>query len=308
VSSRVLVVFPGALGDLVCLVPALRELARRHGSAPVLLCKGNLAPLVAAAGLAAAESIERREASWLFSREPPPEAATFFGAFSSIESFTGAGVAEVERNLSRWTGGAARVHPFRPSERMHLAEHFLRSIGVSRAPEEPFDAHLEMAPEVLAVAAARWGSRRRPLLVVHPGSGGFAKRWSRGGFERVANRWLERGGGIVLLLGAAEGSTEAKAWSAKGFEVASGMDLVAVAALLSVADAYLGNDSGVSHLASVVGARGVALFGPTDPRRWGPLCPGVRAVVLEPWSTTDENPPAGVIDAVEHALDVCLTR
>jgi Glycosyltransferase family 9 (heptosyltransferase) len=285
VSSRVLVVFPGALGDLVCLVPALRELARRHGSAPVLLCKGNLAPLVAAAGLAAAESIERREASWLFSREPPPEAATFFGAFSSIESFTGAGVAEVERNLSRWTGGAARVHPFRPSERMHLAEHFLRSIGVSRAPEEPFDAHLEMAPEVLAVAAARWGSRRRPLLVVHPGSGG-----------------------IVLLLGAAEGSTEAKAWSAKGFEVASGMDLVAVAALLSVADAYLGNDSGVSHLASVVGARGVALFGPTDPRRWGPLCPGVRAVVLEPWSTTDENPPAGVIDAVEHALDVCLTR
>ncbi len=263
--------------------------------------------MVAAAGLAAAEPIERRESSWLFSPEPPPEAAAFFGDFSSIESFTGAGGAEVERNLARWTGSAARVHPFRPAERMHLAEHFLRSIGASRAPEEPFDAHLELPAEVLAVAARRWGSRRRPLLLMHPGSGGPAKRWSRAGFERVAHRWLRRGGVVVVLLGAAEGLSEAGGWSAKGFEVASGMDLVAVAALLGVAGAYLGNDSGVSHLASAVGARGVALFGPTDPRRWGPVCPRVRALALEAWSTADEDPLAGAIDAVERTLDVSLT-
>jgi ADP-heptose:LPS heptosyltransferase len=304
----VLVVFPGALGDLVCLVPVLRELGRRHGSPPVLFCKEDLVPLVSSARLAEAEPIERRETSWLFSPEPPPHAAAFFSAFSTIESFTGASVPEVERNLKRWTGGAARVHPFRPSGRVHLAEHFLRSIGASRAPEEPFDAHFEMPAEVLTIAAARWHGRRRPLLVVQPGSGGYAKRWSRAGFERVAQRWVERGGGIVVLLGAAEGSAEARAWRAKGFEVASGMDLVAVAALLVVADAYLGNDSGVSHLASALGARGVALFGPTDPQSWGPLCPGVRAVALEPWSPTDEHPPSGAVDAVEHALELSLTR
>jgi ADP-heptose:LPS heptosyltransferase len=270
----------------------------------MLLCKGDFVPLVAAVRLAAAEPIERRETSWLFSSEPPSEAAAFFGDFSSIESFTGAGVAEVERNLARWTGSAARAHPFRPAERIHLAEHFLRSIGAPRVPEEPLEAHLELPPEVLAVAARRWGGQRRPFLVMHPGSGGRAKRWSGAGFERVARRWLQRGGRVVVLLGAAEGLPEAGDWCAKGFEVASGMDLVAVAALLRIADAYLGNDSGVSHLASAVGARGVALFGPTDLRRWGPVGPGVRALSLEPWSSVDEDPPASAVDAVEHTLDV----
>jgi ADP-heptose:LPS heptosyltransferase len=44
-----------------------------------------------------------------------------------------------------------------------------------------------------------------------------------------------------------------------------------VAALLSQADLYLGNDSGISHLAGAVGARGVVLFGPTRPHQWRPL-------------------------------------
>ncbi len=300
--------FPGALGDLVCLVPTLRELARRHESLPTLLCKGDFTALVEVTRLGAAAPIEGRETSWLFSAAPPPEAQAFFGAFSSIESFTGAGVAEVERNLARWSESTARVHSFRPSAGIHLAEHFLRSIGARRAPRELFDAHLDLPPEVSAVATRRWGDRRRPLLVLHPGSGGPAKRWSRVGFERVAERWLSRGGDVVVLLGVAEGRPEADAWSSRGFEVASGMDLTGVAALLGVADAFLGNDSGVSHLASAVGARGVALFGPTDPRQWGPLLPNVRAVALEPWSSADEEPPSRVVDAVEHALDVSLTR
>ena len=54
-------------------------------------------------------------------------------------------------------------------------------------------------------------------------------------------------------------------------EVASELSLLQVAALLSQADFYLGNDSGVSHLAGAVGARGVVLFGPTLPQQWRPL-------------------------------------
>jgi ADP-heptose:LPS heptosyltransferase len=295
------VVFPGALGDLVCLVPALRELARRRDLPPLLLCKGDLVPLIATACLAIAEPIERRETSWLFSTQPPPEAAAFFGAFASIESFTGAGVPEVGRNLRRWTRGAARVHPFRPLERIHLAEHFLRSIGFEPALEESLEARLEMPPEVRATASRRWCSERRPLLVMHPGSGGHAKRWSRTGFRRVAERWLMRGGAVIVLLGAAEES-ETDAWGAGGFEVVSGLGAVDAAALLGVADAYLGNDSGISHLAAAVGARGVALFGPTDPRCWRPLSKRIRAMVLDPWSTVDETAPEHAIHAVERGL------
>jgi ADP-heptose:LPS heptosyltransferase len=41
-------------------------------------------------------------------------------------------------------------------------------------------------------------------------------------------------------------------------------------ALLAGAAAYLGNDSGPSHLAAALGARTVAVFGPTDLERWAP--------------------------------------
>jgi len=80
-----------------------------------------------------------------------------------------------------------------------------------------------------------------------------------------------------------------------------------VAALLSVADLYLGNDSGISHLAAAVGAFGVALFGPTDPRSWRPLSQRMRAMTLDPWSAIGEAAPERAIHAVERELDVAST-
>ena len=64
-----------------------------------------------------------------------------------------------------------------------------------------------------------------------------------------------------------------------------------LARLLAGCRAYLGNDSGVSHLAGLVGAPTFALFGPTDPRQWQPL--GPRVTVL-PFDTS----PAAVASAL----------
>jgi heptosyltransferase III len=60
--------------------------------------------------------------------------------------------------------------------------------------------------------------------------------------------------------------------------VLEGLDLVEVAATLAVCQSYLGNDSGISHLAAAVGTPVTALFGPTDPAVWRPLGPAVRVV------------------------------
>jgi ADP-heptose:LPS heptosyltransferase len=51
-----------------------------------------------------------------------------------------------------------------------------------------------------------------------------------------------------------------------------------LAALLARAGAYVGNDSGVTHLAAASGAPTIALFGPTDPRVWAPLGPRVEVI------------------------------
>jgi ADP-heptose:LPS heptosyltransferase len=73
---------------------------------------------------------------------------------------------------------------------------------------------------------------------------------------------------VLLLSGPAE-----EEWSPSApFDAhAHNQRLDRVAALLRRAHRYLGNDSGVSHLAGLAGCRGVVLFGPSDPDTWGPL-------------------------------------
>jgi heptosyltransferase III len=297
-----LVVFPGALGDFVCLVPALEKIRARHTRRPTLFCKGDLVPLARITGIADAEPLEDRRTSWLFSAEPPAEADAFFRGFGSIESFTGKGVPEVERNVARWQGARGRVHPFRPVEPMHLARHFLRCL----APEDdglevPERTWLVLPEDVIGRHASARASEARQPLVIHPGSGGRAKRWSRAGFAEIARRYVERHWGVVILLGPAE-EAEIGEWQQPGVRVVAGLDLVAVAAILAACGGYLGNDSGASHLAGAVGACGVAIFGPTDPRCWRPLSRRIAAHRLTPWFGCEQRAPAAAVDEIDRAL------
>jgi heptosyltransferase III len=302
-----LVVFPGALGDFVCLMPALERISTRSARRPTLLCKGDLALLARVTGIAEAEPLEGRPASWLFSSAPPPEADAFFGGFGSIESFTGKAVPEVERNLARWQGAGGRVHSFRPIEPMHLARHFLRCIAPDQQwLEIPEPSWLTLPQEVAARHASITDSQGRPPLVVHPGSGGRAKRWSRAGFADIARRFIERNRGVVVLLGPAE-EAEVGEWQHPGVHVVTGLDILAVAALLAAGGGYLGNDSGISHLAGAVGARGVALFGPTNPECWRPLSRRIAALHLTPWYGFEQDAPAAAVDAIDRALAFAVT-
>jgi len=123
-------------------------------------------------------------------------------------------------------------------------------------------------------AAALVEGLRRPLLAVHRGAGAPAKRWALDGFVDVASWWRRSRGDVIELLGPAEAGEP----PLSGARTAPGWALPDVAALLGLADAYVGNDSGVSHLAGAVGTPGVVLFRVTVPSRWRPLSP--RLVVL----------------------------
>jgi heptosyltransferase-3 len=299
--SSALVVFPGALGDFVCLLPALESIRRSGCERIVLVCKSDLHSLIEAAGLAEPMAIEGRQASAIFQAAPPREAQEFFRRFDRIESFSGSGVAEVESNLRRFSGSRARVHAFRPPPREHLAAYFLRCVSGEARLGEQRGRSVVLPPRALEAARARVASLGRPLLVLHPGSGGRRKRWSRNGFAAIATRWSQRGSALVLL-GPAE-AEEAHAWRRVASSVVADVDLLAVASLLAVADRYLGNDSGVSHLAGAVGARGVALFGPTDPAEWRPLSPRITALSLQPWTECDEDASNDAIDRALGALE-----
>jgi ADP-heptose:LPS heptosyltransferase len=117
--------------------------------------------------------------------------------------------------------------------------------------------------------------------VVHPGSGGEWKRWPVERFAAVIETLRPRHALDVVVH---QGPADAEAAQALLARLGGGVDtllepdLPRLAATLAVARAYLGGDSGVSHLAATVGAPSVILFPPATRRRWAPWSPSAVAV------------------------------
>ncbi|MGD9504382.1 MAG: glycosyltransferase family 9 protein, partial [Syntrophobacteraceae bacterium] len=133
------------------------------------------------------------------------------------------------------------------------------------------------------------GSAMRPLLI-HVGSGGKRKIWPLskwwGFLEQVRREFSVP---LVLTLGPAderlvEFASEARARF--GAHVVSNAPLTWVAALAAASAAYVGSDSGISHLAASMGARSVVIFGPTAPQVWAPRGRCVH-IVQSAWEEED---------------------
>jgi quercetin dioxygenase-like cupin family protein/lysophospholipase L1-like esterase len=105
------------------------------------------------------------------------------------------------------------------------------------------------------------------FLAIHPGSGSPAKNWPADRFAEAAHR-LAGGRPWLLVLGPAE--AQAADWPA-AVVVAREWPVRLLGAALSRAGLFLGNDSGVAHLAAASGAPTLTLFGPTDPALWAPV-------------------------------------
>ena len=115
------------------------------------------------------------------------------------------------------------------------------------------------------------------VLAIHPGSGSAAKNWSPENFARVADGVSERAKVLLISGPATDGVEEVRRALKKADSfVADNLPLIQLAAVLKLSTAYLGNDSGITHLAAALGVPTVAIFGPTDPAIWGPRGPGVR--------------------------------
>jgi ADP-heptose:LPS heptosyltransferase len=104
------------------------------------------------------------------------------------------------------------------------------------------------------------------LVVIQPGSGGSHKRCHLDNFLVVAEELVSKNIQVIFLLGPAEMEQFSDATIKKISSVTkclTDLSLTQVLELLSCADAFLGNDSGVTHLAAALGVKTIAVFGPT---------------------------------------------
>lgn len=111
---------------------------------------------------------------------------------------------------------------------------------------------------------------RGDFAVIHPFSGSPKKNWPLARFQELARRM-----GAHLPVRWCAGPEEPLEGAVR-FE-----DLYDLACWLAAARVYVGNDSGVTHLAAAVGTPVVALFGPSDPAVWAPRGPLVQVIAAE---------------------------
>jgi ADP-heptose:LPS heptosyltransferase len=192
----------------------------------------------------------------------------------------------------------------RTSEMMSQAADTSSLDPAAPGPDKLFDdcARLPLPSDLIKRALAdlslRTLGKNEKRLVVHPGSGGRAKRWPLPSFIEVIRRAASLGLGGVLVTGEAEADLEAalKALALPaGWTRVSRLPAETLAGLLAGSTHYLGNDSGPTHLAAACGVSVLALFREDSLPAWRPF--GKAQIIAAP--SMSGIPPEAVLVALD---------
>ncbi len=201
-------------------------------------------------------------------REPPAALLDCLSGYDSIVSWYGTKRPEFRAAVERFPFRFLEALP--PGEcSVHAADSYLRQAG--GGPE----------PAIPRIRCHRFAGG---YAVIHPFSGSPRKNWPLDRFRELAHALSARMP-VHWCAGPEEALDRAMRFD----------DLYDLACWFGGAQLYIGNDSGVTHLAAAIGVPVVAVFGPTDPRVWAPRGDRVRVVTGEPIETV---PVTAVWEAV----------
>ncbi|OGW48667.1 MAG: hypothetical protein A2V62_07365 [Nitrospirae bacterium RBG_19FT_COMBO_58_9] len=290
VTRTIVMIHPGGLGDVLLAVPAMIRLRTRFPNHRLMLCAlEQVAALLltcriiddwtsvqgrAWAGLfAAADSLMGPERAWLencdlavgWMQDPD-------GNVSEALKAAGAREAVVR---SPFSVGIQAIH-----QRDRFCE------AINEVPSDREGSVLLPVPDSLLYLGqsgleAAGFSIGPPLVVIHPGSGSVHKCVSPDILASVVATLQIFGANLMILEGPADREQVERLLlsCANTPVVLRGLDVLTVAGVLAQAQLFIGQDSGMTHLAGLLGVRTVALFGPTDPARWAPV--GTQVTVLQ---------------------------
>ncbi len=175
--------------------------------------------------------------------------------------------------------------PIDPSAREHESEIYLKVASAIAGRELHAYANLPVAEAARMAVRARFAAENidAPFIVAHPGGGRnpgarmASKRFPPTQLAEVLNRVAEAKGATAILLGGADDADLVEAVSqrltVRAINWAGTLDFQQIGALAAESLLYIGNDTGLTHLAAASGAPTVMLMGPTDPRRYAPYSP-----------------------------------
>ena len=306
-APRFLVLRGGAIGDFIATLPVLQALRTQWPAATIEIWGyPHIADLAVAAGLAqAVVSLDRAEMARFFVPEPSFTDAQVAAvrSFDLIFNYLHDPVGQVRSNLL--LAGAKQVLSGSPIIKRGPAVPFLleplQALAIYETDGTPA---LDFPAALRARGRARLqalGLRGRPM-VVHPGSGSPTKNWPAERFVEIMRRLPAAGRETVAVLGEADVAEAAVlARELPKMPVLAGLTLTELAATLAECGAFLGNDSGIAHLAAAVGLPTTAIFGPSDADVWAPRGRGGVTVLRAPEKELERLTVAAVWAALAPA-------
>lgn len=286
----VLVIRGGAIGDFVLTAPVFEALRARYPEVQIdILGYPEIAQLAVDRRHArSARRVDGAEWAGLFAvdGELRDGERAWLRSFDAVLCIWPDAEGVIRENLRKaGVGRVMSIDPMPSKAGQHAVEHVAAQCERAGLPMAFTEPHLYpserdrwWAERFMRVSGAGW----QPLMGMNPGSGSRRKNWAAAGFAEVARWWIERKRGHVLVIsGPADEAAMAEFTAAapkEGVFALANEELPRVAAAIERCDVYVGNDSGITHVAAAVRTPTVAIFGPTDPAQWGPRAPRVEIV------------------------------
>lgn len=278
--KKILVIRGGAIGDFILTLPVLAALRKAFPARGLeILGYERIASLAVAGALAdRVSALEAPALAGFFARdgEWPKSAAEYFAGFGLIISYVYDSENIFQSNVVRCTDAQFLACPHRPDEssQCHATEALLRPLerlGISGT-----DPHPRLTlPGPLAALPGKW-------LAAHPGSGSPRKNWPEAKWAELLSRLAaETNFNVLLIGGEAEGSRcerLAATLPSDRVHLAQNLPLVELASRLRSCTAFIGHDSGITHLAAALDLPGVVLWVSSNETIWHPMSDRMQIV------------------------------
>ena len=339
---RILIVKLRSIGDTVLATPSLIALRRHAPQAEIdIVLEDWVAPLLdgfdpavtvipversTAARLRTALSLRSRRYDVAFNLHGGTT-ATFLTRISGARYRFGNASYQYARLHNQLLSSPA---DFWGRDKMHSAEQQLALIGYAGVPvDDRPKTRLTVTEPAMRSVEKRLGGKGAGagrLALVHPGTAFVTKQWAVDKYAEVLADLARRGLNPVAVGSPAEAAILADLKSRSTVPVTTLADLTLpeVTAIASAADIFIGNDSGIAHIAAAVGTPSVVVFGSSNRVHWRPWTDAPYEIVYEPFEC---QPCAGyrcemfgeprciqsvavdnVIAAIEHVLTIGKRR
>src|SRR5579859_5503116 len=277
---HLLVIRPGAIGDALLALPVIQALRLQRGYVQVRLVTNTAILPLARASRLVDKTFDYGDPRWseLFSTSGIDGMGDMLELINNVDTaicWLRDPDGLVERNLRVQGIPQVIVAPGRPTEneRVHIVEYLARTVGID--PPGPF---------VFGFSRKKATTPNAPIAI-HPGSGGVRKCWPVASFAALIRALWQHETPVLLLAGPADHERLATLMSLIAqpprptlLKLLVDLPLLELTQHLQLCRGYLGNDSGITHLASMLGIPTVALFGPSDPLVWRPCGPRVQLI------------------------------